>query len=88
MSYQIEGAVVKVKNGTFAIVAVKPRVFQSKSELHKATNAYRHVFPGMPVVLMSQDSQGKPAWFGQKNIVTFLAKVDLRSIPWRRYIIS
>ncbi|SDH37707.1 hypothetical protein [Desulfosporosinus hippei] len=88
MSYQIEGAIVKVKDDTLAIVTVKPQVFQSTSELQKAMNAYRHVFPGMPIVLMSQDPQGKPTWYGRKNIVSLLAKVNLRSIPWRRYIIN
>lgn len=88
MSYQIQGAIVKGKDITFAIVIVKPPVIQSRSEIQDARNAYRHVFPGMPIVLIGKDSQGKTVYNGRKDIVSFLVKVDPRKIPWRRYIIT
>ncbi|AET67010.1 hypothetical protein Desor_1348 [Desulfosporosinus orientis DSM 765] len=88
MSYEINGAIVKEQDLTFAVVAVKPHIFENDKEIQKARNAYRHVFPGIPIILMSQDSQGRATYSGKKNIVQFLATVDPRRIPWRRFIIS
>jgi len=88
MSYQINGAIVKEQGNTFAIVVVKPHIIQSSSETQEARNAYRHIFPGMPIILMGEDSRGKPAYYGRKDIVNFLAKIDPHRIPWRRYIIT
>jgi len=88
MSYQIEGAIVKEQGITFAIVVVKHTIIQSSSENQEAINAYRHIFPGMPIILMGQDSQGKSTYYGPEDIVNFLAKVDPHRIPWRRYIIT
>ena len=46
------------------------------------------LFPGVPVVLMAQDAQGTPTFFGRKDIVQFLASVPLGSIPWREYSVN
>lgn len=88
MSYQIQGAIVKEQGLTFAIVVVKPHVIQSRNETQKARNAYRHIFPGMPIILMGRNSQGKTTLVGRKDIVHFLVKIDPGRIPWRRYIIA
>ncbi|EHQ87525.1 hypothetical protein [Desulfosporosinus youngiae] len=88
MSYLIEGAVVKEQGITFAIVVVKHTITKNSKENLEATNAYRHVFPNMPIILMGKDSQGKSTYFGQQDIVKFLAKIDPHRIPWRRYIIK
>jgi len=87
MSYQIEGAIVKEQGTTFAIVVVKHDIIQT-NENKEAVNAYRNVFPGMPIILMGKDSLGKSAYYGPKEIVSFLSKVDPHRIPWRRYIIT
>lgn len=88
MSYQIDGAVVKEQDLTFAIVLVKHTIIKKSSENQEAINAYRHIFPGMPIILMGHDAEGKSAYYGPKDIVKFLAKVDPHRIPWRRYIIT
>ncbi|MCB8818715.1 MULTISPECIES: hypothetical protein [Desulfosporosinus] len=88
MSYQIDGAVVKEQDITFAIVVVKPHIIKSSVETQAARDAYRHIFPGMPIILMGENAEGKPAYYGRKDIVKFLAKVDPHRIPWKRYIIT
>ncbi len=87
MSYQIEGAIVKEQDVTFAIVVVKHNT-QDNSENQKAIKAYRHIFPDMPIILLGRDSQGESTYYGPKELVSFLVKVDPHRIPWRRYIIS
>ena len=88
MSYQIEGAVVKEQGVRFAIVVVKDDIIQDISKSQEAITAYRHVFPGMPIILLGRDSQGKSTYCGPEDIVNFLAEVDPERIPWRRYVIT
>ncbi|KUO75295.1 MAG: hypothetical protein APF81_17570 [Desulfosporosinus sp. BRH_c37] len=88
MGYQIEGAIVKDQGITFAIVIVKDETIQNTSKSKEAMDAYRHIFPDMPIILLGRDSQGKSTYCGPKDMVNFLANVDPNRIPWRRYIIT
>ena len=83
-----QGAVVREQNVTFAIVIVKPHVLQSSSECADAITGFQPVFPGLPVILMAQDSRGVPSYRSvQENdhIVRFLANRLLEEIPWKEY---
>ncbi len=82
---QIEGAVVKEQGITFAIVIVKQYVLNSTSECQKALLSFQSYFPGMPIILMAQDSSGTPTYYGRKDIAAFLANIPMSSIPWKRY---
>ncbi|AFM40939.1 hypothetical protein Desaci_1962 [Desulfosporosinus acidiphilus SJ4] len=88
MSYQITGAVVNEQGLKFAIVVVNHDVVQNISENEKALDAYRYLFPDMPIILLGHDWQGKSAYYGQKDLVDFLAQIDPQRIPWRRYVIA
>ena len=81
---QIEGAIVKEQGQTFAIVVVKQHVLNS-NERDQAQNAYSDYFPGMPIVLMAQNSQGRPTYYGRHDIVNFLSKIHISRIPWEKY---
>ena len=39
----------------------------------------------MPIILMSQDSNGTPHYYGRKDIVAFLRTIRLDQIPWKEY---
>ncbi len=84
---QIEGAIIREQGQVFAVVVVKRHVVQSR---HAANNAIQELMPffEMPVVLMAQDSSGRPTFFGRPDIARFLSNVPLQRIPWRRYNIS
>ena len=84
----IEGAVVREQGVTFAIAIVKPHVLNVSSQAKEAIGSFRRVFPGMPVVLMAQDTSGCPTYYGRRDIVNFLANVPLTAIPWKRYELS
>lgn len=51
-------------------------------------NAFQGLFPGMPLILASQDSQGRFEYQGRKDIVEFLASIDASRIPWKRYTVG
>lgn len=88
MSYQVRGAIVNDQGVKFAIVTVKHNIVTDISENTEALNAYRHIFPDMPIILLGRDLEGKSAYYGPGEIVNFLATVDPQRIPWRHYIIT
>lgn len=85
---QIEGAVIKEQGVTFAIVIVKKHVLNSKFESDKAIKAFEPAFPGIPVVLMGQDSRGTATYYGRDDITRFMANVPLSAVPWKKYTIG
>lgn len=82
---QVEGAVIQQQGVTFAVVVVQRHVTNNRMEAASAISAFGTLFPGMPVVLMSQDSRGTPTYFGRPDIARFMASVPLRAIQWKRY---
>ena len=84
---RVQGAVVREQGQTFAVVIVKPHVIQNRGEAADAIRNFTPVF-GVQVVLMAQDSRGRPTYYGRDDIAQFLANVPLQAIPWREYTIS
>lgn len=82
---QLEGAVIKEQGQTFAVVVVKRHVTENQHEASSAMQSFSRYFPGMPIVLMSQDSRGVPTYFGRRDIANFLSGVPTGAIPWKRY---
>ncbi len=81
---QIEGAIIKEQGQTFAIVVVKSHVLNS-SDRDEVASSFSRYFPGMPIILMAQDSRGTPTYYGRTDIVRFLKNVHLSRIPWKKY---
>jgi len=82
---QFDGAVVREQGVTFAIVVVKSHVLNSSQSVDDARTGFSRQFPGMPIILMVQNSRGVPTYQGKKDIVDFLSKIDHRRIPWKKY---
>jgi hypothetical protein len=82
---QFDGALIKEQGVTFAIVVVKTHVIQNSIAANEAVASFQPFFPGVPIILMAQDSHGIPTYWGRKDIVRFLASIDPRRIPWKRY---
>ena len=84
----IEGAVLREQGVTFAIVVVKRHVVDNRTEAESAIRSFEPVFPGMPIVLMTQDSSGRPTYFGRTDIARFMSHVSPSRVPWKRYTIN
>ncbi len=82
---KFQGAVIKEQSTTFAVVIVKPSVLQLSSEAQNASRSFSRYFPGVPIILMAQDSRGTPTYLGRKDIVNFLANTHVSRIPWQEY---
>jgi len=85
---KIQGAVIKEQGVTFAIVVVKMYILNSQLQREKTIWSLNFLFPGIPIILMAQDSRGIPKYFGRKDIVKFLANLHISQIPWKEYTFS
>jgi hypothetical protein len=82
---RFHGAVIRNRAATFAVVIVKPHTLRSTHEATRAQLTFAPAFRGMPVVLMAQDLTGAPSFHGRRDLVAFMAKVNLDAVKWREY---
>jgi hypothetical protein len=80
----IEAAVIKEQGQRFTVVIVKSSVLDSSSREDVRHDCSRY-FPGMPIILMAQDSRGRTTYHGRPDIVRFLAAHHVSQLPWKRY---
>ena len=85
MSITIQGSVVCEQGVSFAIVLVKPEAMDTENDAANTRAAARRCFPGLPIVLASQDSRGLFRYQGRTDLVDFLASIDASRIPWKEY---
>lgn len=85
---KFQGAVIREQGVEFAVVVVKKSVIDNRSEAQKAIRSFAPIFPGLPIVLMAQDYQGTPTYYGRRDISKFLASVPMAAIPWREFTVS
>jgi hypothetical protein len=81
---QLEGAIIKEQGQSFAIVVVKSHVLNS-SDKDRVAQSFSRYFPGKPIILMAQNSGGIPTYYGRKDIVAFLANIQISRIPWKKF---
>jgi len=82
---RFQGAVVKEQGVTFAVVIVKRHVMDNRSEANTTIASLRPMFPGLPILLMAQDSRSTPTYFGRTDIARFMSNVPLSAVPWKEY---
>lgn len=85
---RFDGALIKEQNVTFAIVVVKAFVLQSSVERDVARRSFSGIFPGVPIILMVQNSRGVPTYQGRSDIVEFLSHISASRIPWKTYTLG
>lgn len=85
---QFEGAIIREQGVTFAIVIVKRHVLNNSLEASEAIASFKPAFPDMPIILMGQDTAGRPTYYGRKDIAHFLSRLPVRAIPWKRYTLN
>jgi hypothetical protein len=84
-SMKLQGAVIKEQGITFAVVIVKKSVIDDRTKADQAILSFTPVFPGLPVVLMAQNSSGRPTYYGRPDLSKFLANIPMAAIPWKEY---
>ena len=84
MATGADAALVKEQGVTFAVVAVKRGVLRQATARDQSLGTVV-TFGGVPVVLMEQNSNGTPEYYGRPDLVRFLAGVFLEQLPWAQY---
>ena len=82
---KVHGAVIIEQGVTFAIIVVKQSVTNYTSRIIRTRQQLQYFFPNMPIILMSQDRNGNPHFYGRRDIVEFLKSIRLDQIPWKEY---
>lgn len=80
-----DGAVVNEQCVNFAIAVVKRSILSQPATRDQALVEFAQAFDGLPTVLMAQDGQGVPTYYGRPDLVDFLASVPIDAIPWQHY---
>lgn len=83
----IQAALVKEQGVTFAVVAVKAHVLSSSSR-DQVVGSFARVWPGVPIVLMAEESQGRVRYYGRGDITRFLSKTPVSALPWRSWTVN
>lgn len=83
-----DGAIVNEQGVTFGIAVVRRGVLDNPSARDEAILEFSEVFGGIPTVLMAQDGQGTPTYYGRSDIVDFLTSIQMEQIPWQRYSVQ
>lgn len=87
VSMKFQGAVLKERGVTFAVVVVKNHVVENSFEAETTSRSFQKVFPGIPVVLLARDF-GKASFYGRDDIIGLLNNVPVNAIPWKEYQIT
>lgn len=83
MESKFEAAVVAEQGKNIAVVSVQPSIFHNSDNATSLIKSLLPVFPGMPVVLMTLDTQGKPAYFGRSDLILLLETINIKEAPWK-----
>lgn len=82
MKTQFEGTVITEQGKSCAVVSVQPAVFQDSFTATTIIKALLPVFKGIPVVLMTLNTQGAPAYFGRGDLIDLLENINIREASW------
>lgn len=84
---RFQAALTKEQGVTFAVVVVQRHVLNPGTR-DSAQASFQPAFPGVPIVLMAQDGQGVPTYYGRPDLVRFLRNVPVEALPWREWSIA
>lgn len=80
-----DGAVIREQGVTFAVASVRRGLINSPAQRDETIAYLNRFFGGIPIVLMEQDQNGTPTWYGRQDLTRFLQNIPVGAVPWRRY---
>lgn len=84
LNTKFESAVVTEQGNTIAVVSVQPTVFQNAFNASMIIKGLLPVFKGIPVILMTLDPQGVPAYYGRSDLILLLENVNIKEASWKQ----
>lgn len=83
-----DGALINEQGVRFGLIVVKRHVLHDEVAQRGVQSLGRRIWGDVPIVLMAQDHTGRPTYLGRPDIVRFLAMLDMRRIPMRRWTVA
>ncbi|WP_459929416.1 hypothetical protein [Desulfosporosinus burensis] len=84
LNTNFESAIVTEQGKSIAVVSVQPTVFQNSFNASMVIKGLLPVFKGLPIVLMTLDPQGAPAYFGRADLILILENVNIKEAEWKQ----
>lgn len=81
----VDAALFREQNVSVAVVTVRRQVINDVTRRDDVLRSFRLRFPGFNIVLMGQDSRGRPTYYGRSDITRFLSRISLHRLPFKRY---
>lgn len=82
-----QGAIIEEQGVKFAVAFVEKNIIDNSTSAKAAIQSFQPVFPGMPIVLVAQDSNLIPMYYGRPDVSRLLANMSVNTIPWQEYTI-
>lgn len=79
---QFEGAIIDEQGKKIAVVSVQPVVFQNSTDATMIIKALLPVYKGIPVVLVTKNNEGVPAYYGRSDLVLLLENININEASW------
>lgn len=81
----VQAAAISLRGQRLVVVLVPIDLVNSPGEASMATERLAATFPGAPVVLMGQQEDGTPRYYGPDELVGMLEGLPLERMPWKVY---
>lgn len=81
---ELTAARIREQGVDFAVVLVKPSG-TAPGQRESTQRSASRFFPGVPIVLCSQGSHGRPTYYGRRDIAQFLSNLAIEQIPWKKF---
>lgn len=85
---KVQAAAISLQGVRLAIVVVGMDLVKNPGEADMAIESMQPTFAGVPVVLMAQNDEGVPTYYGDQEIVKLLAGVPIEKMPWKEYSVG
>jgi len=85
---RIQAAAISLQGVNFVVALVPMSLVQNHGEADMAIDGLRPHFGGVPLVLMAQDDEGSPTYYGDGDLVQMLADVPVDKMPWKEYAVG
>ncbi len=82
---KVQAAAISLQGKPFAVVLVGMDLLKNQSEADMAIDRLGPTFGQVPVVLMAQNEQGSPRYYGGQEMVELLRGVPVDEMPWKEY---
>lgn len=87
-SGSVQAAAIALGGTRLVVVVVSMALVRSAGEADMAVDTLAPSFGGVPVVLMAQEEDGSPRYYGDADLVRLLRGIPLERMPWKEYPVA